>query len=211
MRNKTDHYSLISNAIAVFALIVAGIALVFSCWNRADMRAIEHLDIVPKLELQAYINHSELGSFISVRNPGPIKADQLIIELLVVKLFIPSKAKTTSTLSDLKWDVGDLSPLSDTTIRFDYSLIQSLLVSNQPMVQRVLVVRLAYRHPSHAKQYFSKAYFFLSPDRKWVGEHASGLDPSIYDPIKSAVIENWSDELFQNIGGATLHTSEESE
>lgn len=185
---KTEDKNYLTLASALVAISTSIFALYMSCSARDDVRALGHLDLKPSLTLRTSFKNEHNPTHFRITNNGPITATQVKIVGRVLRYFEENrKVQMESAISDLEWVIGDLKPLEDTAIVFNESFLTVFFDPGIKPEHHIFALRLFYRRPSDMMLYVEQAYYFVSPEGKWVNE-VSSLNDSIYAPIKKAAM-----------------------
>ena len=195
-----------SKIFIFFALLLSVVAIWQSYKVMNDLRMLNKIDFRPKIALQARLKKisDKIPAHINIINRGPVDAIQVQVRFYFHKYFPKlQKVHASATGSDLQWTIDKLAPLKPENIEINESSLNDLLpaISNNEKHYHILEIRLNYRHEVGLKEYSESAFYFVSPEGKWVNETSSALNSEIYKPIKEAAFSRFtarSDMLFRS-------------
>jgi hypothetical protein len=196
-----------SEIIAIGAVIISGFALLLSYWAWQDSRAISGLDLKPEIKIDARLNKAKHKNLhVVVFNSGPVVAFQLEIHFIHHRYF---KKLNTIMISgggtETRYSIPRLVPFKQETFAVkDHFLYGQAMLQNPPE-HNILEIRLVYRRAPDMSQFAESAFYFVSPDGLWVGEHSSALVPDIYDPLKQAAFEMLRRSKIEDLHWDTIH------
>lgn len=196
----------ISAILSFTALGVSIYSAYISKQARKDARAVARLDIHPAIEL--WSNFQSIGgrpAHFIVKNGGPIEVDQLEVQL-VSHRYIPEKGAIGVSVfgSEERYRVPKLAPWSGRVFEFPELWLDVNARIQKPPHHNVIEIRLKYRRPVDLAVYEACAFYFVSPDGRWVSENDQSLTPHVYEPIKAAAFRASEKEL-RYLGHDNLH------
>jgi hypothetical protein len=186
-----------SEIFAFFALLLSVVAILQSHKAKNDLRILNKIDFRPKIALRARLEKisNQIPAHINIINRGPVDAIQVQIQFYFHKYFPKQqKVRASATGSDLQWIIDKLTPLKPKNILINESSLNDLLpaFSDNEKHYRILEIRLNYRREVGLKEYSESAFYFVSPEGKWVSEASSALNSEIYKPIKEAAFSRFT-------------------
>ena len=195
----------ISRVIPLLSLLISLFALINSCQTKRDMRIVQGLTLEPLLIVNAFFYLNERPFFI-VKNIGPISAQQVILKITFLKYYDDQteKMRVGVTGSDLSWNIPELPPFTPRAIYVDQAELKNNLQFLKPEFHNVLQLSISYKRPADKKAYSRKAYYFVSPEGRWILENS--VKGSEYDQIKRAALK-WNVETDEALMADKLHKS----
>lgn len=201
--------------VSVVSIIISGLAFlvsVYAAWNahlaRIDSRKIAGLDLSPVLVLSEHFQKSPPD--FTIYNNGPVEAIYLDVEQ-VLHFYEKGEIGASQGQGENKYRISRMVPQEKISIILDETLLDNA-TKVKPIGHSVLEIRLVYRRPSDRKLFRKSAFFFINPQGKWVSEYDNSLTPSVYEPIKMALLKSaYSWTKIPYPFGVPLHSIEPTE
>ena len=141
-------------------------------------------------------------------NSGPVDAFQLEVHFIHHRYFKKlNKIMISGGGTETKFSIPQLAPFKRETFAVKGHFLYGQAMLQNPPEHNILEIRLVYRRAPDMSQFAESAFYFVSPDGLWVGEHSSALVPDIYDPIKQAAFKMLRRSKIQDLHWDTLHSA----
>jgi len=173
-----------SEIIAILAAFMSFTALLLSYWAWQDSRAISGLDLRPEIKIDARLNKAKYEvPHLVILNSGPTDAMQLEIHIIHHRYFEKlKKIMISGGGTETRYSIPQLAPFKQETFEVKKHFLYGQAMLQNPPEHNILEIRLVYRRAPDMAQFAESAFYFVSPDGLWVGEHSSALIPEKYDP-----------------------------
>ena len=109
--------------------------------------------------------------------------------------------------TETRYSIPQLAPFKQEIFEVKSHFLYGQAMLQNPPEHNILEIRLVYSRAPYMPQLAESAFYFVSPDGLWVGEHSSVLLPEKYDPIKQAAIETLKRRRIEDLHWDTLHPS----
>lgn len=207
---KTKEYR--PDLLAVGALIVSMVATGIAWQARSDVRAIEQLDLEPRISFSAsllrdeYISDRKLygSSSFTIANFGPVDAIQVNVEFIDVCFNINTKKVTSySRKSKLKTIVGTLQPYERKPFELPQDAVNALAeCHDKPPNDAAVLAWISYKREHDRKTFITRALYFVSKDglllsdsMRYADEQGNpSMHPAYYDTYSDIIID-YADSL----------------
>jgi len=183
--------SAVATAMSVAALLISIRGNDIALQARNDARAISGLNLRPNLSITAYFRKiKDTPPHFTVVNRGPLQVLQLEIQPIAHRYLANEKKFALAQWGSEELQVVDkLEPLRSISFAFSDHWLNLEARMQEPSEHNVMEIRLTYRCPPDMRQFVEGAFYFLSPEGRWVGENDASLTPEVYEPLKQAVLE----------------------
>lgn len=198
--------------VAILALLVsikscsiANSSLNASTESNENYKKVEKLELNPEIKFN--INFEGIkGSppYFTIQNFGPIDATQVVVEL-VINRYDQEKDRFINIFStDQRVVINNLSTLQSKSYEISQHFLDVNSRLGKPLNQNVIEARISYRKEPDLQLFIKRAFYFIDPAGKWVGENNNNLKDEIYSIMKESLLNKFNDTgiLFH---GDALH------
>jgi len=164
--------------ISIIAIIISGFSIYYA-WeantiskeNREDYRAVEKLDLNPKILLQArFTSIGKSPPHITIKNIGPIEAKQIKARLIELRYLPNPKPRLAAiTSSEDTFDIPDISHDRHYSFKisgkWNYAYFDRISKdTNIPIEHFIIEVFISYRKEPNLAPFNLRAFYFCRKD-----------------------------------------------